>query len=149
MTKIIDDAGKTKLKEALKRARANPITEEMVRRLAVPHPGAKVLTVEDREANFQRPAREHVRLLSGYRASMAVEEQPTGLCLHLSVSNDETGDLPGGGILVGVAAACCNDWPVESVGGAWPLSAWTEEFMVGGVVKGLAIHGLFRLRRPN
>jgi hypothetical protein len=41
---------------------------------------------ERSQTGFERPPSQHILLPGGYRASYSVEQQPPGLCSHLSVS---------------------------------------------------------------
>lgn len=145
MSEIIDDDCRTRLAAALQKARANPITAKMVAFLAVPHPGDAVMSLWDRGSDFVRPPSEHVRLLAGYRVAITFEEQPPGLCLHLSVSNDATGEMPSHKTVADIAVACHATVPIA----AMATPAWVEEFKIGDGLGGIAVNLLLIVAKPN
>jgi hypothetical protein len=65
-------------------AKAHPILFETVRDGALSD--VSVLELKDRKPGFERPPSQHVIFPGGFRAAYSVEQQPPGLCSHLSVS---------------------------------------------------------------
>lgn len=92
---IIGDDERKAIGAAVERAAARPISLATIERDSKLVPQGKGnLTLEDRAGVPGRPESEHVYLPGGYRASISFEEQPIGLCRHLSVSVDTAGMLP-------------------------------------------------------
>ena len=91
---IIGDEERAAIEAAVKHAAAHPISLETVKRLATTIPQGGDLALADRPKEFHRPESEHVELPGGYRASISFEQQPIGLCRHLSVSVDTPGRVP-------------------------------------------------------
>ena len=84
-TLLIGDREKADIAAAIQRARRHPVPLDFVRAAAVPD--KPVVTLADRKPGFTRPTKpEEVLLPIGYRAAVSVEEQPAGMCLHLSIS---------------------------------------------------------------
>jgi hypothetical protein len=84
------------------------------------------LTLADRPPDFERPASELVIIPMGYHCAFSFEEQPAGLCRHLSVSVDEAGKLPSPQAVEAIAIEFGFTTP--------PLKTsliWTEEFDPG------------------
>lgn len=52
------------------------------------------IALADRKPGFERPESQHVEFIGGVRASISFEQQPPGLCRHLSVSVPTPGRLP-------------------------------------------------------
>ena len=81
---------------AVASARQRPIPLDVIRKLAVPL-DKKELTLADRQKQGAeqviRPQSEHVLIPFGYRAAISFEQQPDGLCRHLSISVDTPADL--------------------------------------------------------
>jgi hypothetical protein len=89
---ILSAAKLDEIKAAVARAVAKPISFETLKAGAIP---AKFdVKLADRKPGFERPESEHIYIDDGYRASFSVEEQPAGLCNHLSVSVDTPGRVP-------------------------------------------------------
>ena len=47
---------------------------------------SSVLKLEDRKPGFERLPSQHIILRGGYRCAYSVEQQPAGMCSHLSIS---------------------------------------------------------------
>lgn len=91
---IIGDEERAAIRAAIDHAAAHPISLETIKRLRVTIPQGRDLALADRPKDFKRPESEHVYLPGGYRASISFEQQPIGLCRHLSVSVDTPGRVP-------------------------------------------------------
>jgi hypothetical protein len=89
---IINEEIRAEIRASITRARKVPVTVEVLKRLAMPFEGKDELLLADRSPDFSRPPTQQVLIPNGYRASISFEEQPDGLCKHLSVSVD---DAPG------------------------------------------------------
>lgn len=89
---VINAEVRARINAAVEAARRSPITKEVIEKLSVPL--TKRIALADRPAGFDRPPSQHVEIEHGYRASLSFEEQPCGLCRHLSVSVDNPGMLP-------------------------------------------------------
>lgn len=125
---IIGETEKAAIKTAIERAATHPITLEMLKALQVETEGAH-LTLEMRrqqqgpDFEKKRPRSESVNLPIGYRAAISFEEQPVGMCRHLSVSVDKPGALP---------SPEAFDMIAKEFGCAHPMCApWIEEFEPG------------------
>lgn len=90
---IINAETRAAIAGAIKRAEAHPLPLAFVAAGAV-EPAKTELRLADRKPGFERPASELVVIPHGYHVAFSVEEQPTGLCNHLSVSVDALGKLP-------------------------------------------------------
>ncbi len=122
---IIGDAERAAITAAVERAAAHPMSLETVKELAQAIPQDRNdLTLADRKAALKRPESEHVAIAGGYRASISFEQQPIGLCRHLSVSVDTPGRLPHM-LAVGMIAEAFG-----FIAGA-PRHIWVEEFAPG------------------
>lgn len=83
---LIGLAEMTAIRAAKDKARQHPLTLDHVRAGAVA-PGKSTLTLADRKPGWTRKHRPvEVLIPFGYRAAISVEEQPAGLCWHLSIS---------------------------------------------------------------
>jgi hypothetical protein len=110
---------------AVAHARAHPVPLSVLRTGAVPHT-KPVISLADRKPGYERPLSEHVLIPIGYRAAVSVEEQPTGMYMHLSISVDRAGKMPSPQAVIAIAAAFGIKWPPVKDG-----AAWVEEFEPG------------------
>ena len=94
---IIGPEQEREIQGAVDKARANPVPWEVLQ--AIADPGAKpMLMMKDR-----KPGTEAIRdkypshsvMLGTYRAAISFEQQPAGLCRHLSVSSRNSKMIPG------------------------------------------------------
>jgi hypothetical protein len=108
---------------AIERARDKALPLTVVRKLAFAA-DKPTMTLADRPAGFKRPQAEIVELPVGYRANISFEEQPAGLCRHLSVSINRPGFLPSHEAFVMIALAF--GFTAEA-----PGQVWIEEFRPG------------------
>ncbi len=122
---IISAAERTAIKAALERARAKPISLALIQQNAVED--KPVVNLADRKPDLIRPPSEHV-MLGTYRAAVSFEQQPSGLCCHLSVSSAKPGRVPGPEVLQMVASeyGCTID-----ADGKLDAIMWMEEFDPG------------------
>jgi hypothetical protein len=105
-------------------AKAHPVLFDTVREGAVPY--TDTLRLKDRKPGFERPPSQHVVFPGGYRAAFSIEQQPAGLCTHLSISVEgraKKGMLPS----PEAVAMICEEFGVPFP----PDKGWTEEFDPG------------------
>ena len=112
--------------EAVKRAEAHPLPLAFIKAGAVA-PGKTELNLADRKPGFERPLAESVLIPMGYRANFSVEEQPIGLCDHLSVSVDDPARVPSPDAVLLIAKAY-GMAPIDNLAEA---TVWLEEFEPG------------------
>jgi hypothetical protein len=85
---LLDDATRRKIGAAVTAARARPVPWETFRNMveAVPQDLAAI-ALKDRPPGFEPASRaQQVLIPVGYRAAISFEDQPPGLCRHLSIS---------------------------------------------------------------
>ena len=88
---VINDENRAAIRKLIERARAKPIPIEVLKAAATP---AKFkVDLADRKPGFEQPPSEHI-MLGTYRATLSFEQQPAGLCAHLSVSSARTDKVP-------------------------------------------------------
>lgn len=80
---MIGATEREKIKRVIERAKKRPMPLSRVREGAVDD--TSLLKLEDRKPGFVRPRTAQVDFPGGYRAAFSIEEQPAGLCTHLSV----------------------------------------------------------------
>jgi hypothetical protein len=119
------------LRALLERMRKRPITIEMLRKLGMKEP-ANIVKLEDRPTDFRRPESEFVIVPEGYRISMSVEEQPHGMCLHLSMSSPEAGKVPR-------PEAALMVLEVIGVARGGIVKTWLEEFEPGHMAANILV----------
>jgi hypothetical protein len=121
---IITPDNAAALKTASARARAHPIPWAVLQSAVLPD--KLEVTLEDRAATVEvaRHSQERVTLASGHRVNINWEEQPSGLCLHLSCSS------PGEEALKLLPVPAAIDMLVDTILGKkdWPGTCWIEEF---------------------
>jgi hypothetical protein len=88
---LIDQATQDRIKRAIGRAARRPIPLAVIRACAIEFPATdQPLHLRDRKpSGIKRPEAHHVFIPFGFRASFSIEEQPSGMVRHLSVSVDE------------------------------------------------------------
>lgn len=121
---VISALERAKIAAAITYAKAHPITFEVLRAGAVPE--TDMIKLEDRKPGFERPESQHVEFPGGYRASLSIEQQPAGLCTHLSVSvfgRAKPGMMPSLQAVAMIAEEFGVPFP--------PDKGWTEEFDPG------------------
>jgi hypothetical protein len=82
---IIGTKEKAAIATAIERARRRPTPLDVLRASAVKD--KPVVKLTDRKPGFKTPAKtEQVLIPVGYRANVSFEQQPPGICIHLSIS---------------------------------------------------------------
>jgi hypothetical protein len=132
---------------AVAKARKRPIPFDVVKAGVIDR-ASDVVTLEDRRktgGDFFRPVSEQVLLPVGYRLAISYENQPAGLCLHLSLSIDKPNRLPNPHALEMISVACGID-----VAKPPPSRTWVEEFTIDGQPGGVAWNLLYVIepRKP-
>ena len=89
---IIDQEVRARAAAMIVAAHQNPVTWAEIRAGAVDTNKA-VLSLADRKPGFERPPSQHI-ILGTYRVAYSEEEQPAGMCRHLSVSTTRPGRVP-------------------------------------------------------
>lgn len=115
---IINEELRGLVKIAMEKARANPVPMTLLSQGEVKKP---IITLADRVPGSFRPPSQHVSIPMGYRASYSVEEQPPGLCGHLSISVDTVGMCPSYEAAIAIAEL----FELQ------PIKTWLEEFEPG------------------
>jgi hypothetical protein len=116
MTIIVGNAERSDLKAAMARARAHPVPWELLRRVSEQD-------VEKSLADEPPPA-EFVDLPFGYVVAISFEEQPAGMCLHVSVSGPWPRVAPNMVVCAMIFNALNVPDEAEDV--------WTEELLIDG-----------------
>lgn len=113
---------------AVATARLHPVPWSVLQSGALSDPGP-ALALADRPDGWQRPPSQHVMIPIGYHIAISFEEQPAGLCRHLSVSIENPNPrypLPYPIAVAQLAKACgFRHWPPS------PGRVWREEFAPG------------------
>jgi hypothetical protein len=137
---VIGTVEQAAIAAALQRARKRPIPFDVLSASAIDQT-TDVVTLEERRkhgGDFHRPKSEQVMLPVGYRLAISYEEQPAGLCLHLSLSIDKPNKLPDPRALEMVVRACGIDLKNPP-----PHRNWVEEFSLDGKLGGVAWNVLY------
>jgi hypothetical protein len=122
---FIDDAKQHEIDAAIARAITKPIPLETIKALAIPDK-PRVMLADRRPGSERTIASENVEIALGYRAAISFEEQPVGLCRHLSISVDAPGLLPSPESVVMIAEAFGFRGPILNAS-----MFWVEEFEPG------------------
>lgn len=105
-------------------AKAHPVLFEKMRDGIVDE--RAVLELKDRKPGHERPPSAHIVFPGGFRAAFSIEQQPPGLCTHLSISVEgrtKKGMMPAEPAVQMIA---------EEFGVAYPADKmWIEEFDPG------------------
>jgi hypothetical protein len=124
------------LNAAVERARAKPLSIHQVMQGAKGiDQSAGVLSLADRKGKPEPRHAQQVELPVGYRVSISVEEQPAGMCLHLSMSSSARGKVPHPDAVRMVL-------DVIGIERSLPYRTWIEEFLVDGKPGGHAVNVL-------
>jgi hypothetical protein len=83
MTIIVGETERAELQAAMLRARAHPVPWEELKNRTAAREGTKTQHIGDLH---ERSSAEFVNLPFGYVVAITFEEQPAGMCLHISVS---------------------------------------------------------------
>lgn len=135
---IIGEAEKEQIAKLVAHAKANPVTLEWLRQFGTNSNDANHMKFEDRKPGAERPPNEHIIFPGNYRATYSIEEQPFGMCAHLSISvfgRDKPGMMPSPPAVAMIAEEFGVPCPAEHM--------WTEEYEPGQ----FAINMLSRLAR--
>jgi hypothetical protein len=124
MTITVGDTERSELNAAMARARAHPVPWEVLKRRITDQDGPHTGRVEDQPFADERPPAEFVDLPFGYVVAISFEEQPAGVCLHVSVS----GPWPRVAPNMVVCAMIFNALDVLNEA----EDVWTEEFLIDG-----------------
>ncbi len=109
-------------------ARAHPLTLDIMKRSKIDN-GTTFLSLEERRrqpTGFIRPKSATMLIPQGYRAALSVEEQPIGLCWHLSISvqgRAKKGMMPSDEAVKMIAEEFGVSYP--------PDKGWIEEYQPG------------------
>jgi hypothetical protein len=134
---IIGQIERDMIERAMARARKKPIPFDVLSASAIDQT-TDVVTLAERRKDFHRPKSEQIMLPVGFRLAISYEEQPAGLCLHLSLSVDRPNLLPDPHKVMAVVQACGID-PDNPPHGR----TWVEEFLIDGRPGGVAANVLF------
>ena len=117
------------IETAIARARMNPIPWQTLKATAVDTPGP-MLALKDRKPGA-RPASIFVEIPFGFRVAISFEEQPVGLCRHISISVETSpqGKLPHMEAVKAIAEAFGID--IAKDYNSATTSTWVEEFAPG------------------
>ena len=121
---IVGATEREKIAEIIAHAKANPVTFDTVRQGIVSD--TPLLRLKDRVPGVERPQSAHVTFPGGYRAAFSIEQQPAGLCTHLSISvvgRSRRGMMPSIEAVKMIADEFGVPFPSDR--------AWTEEFEPG------------------
>ncbi len=124
MTITVGESERSELKAAMTRARAHPVPWEVLKRRITKQEGTNTGHVEDQPLAHEGPPAEFVDLPFGYVVAISFEEQPAGVCLHLSVSGPWPKVAPNMVVCAMIFHAL--DLPEEAE------DVWTEELFIDG-----------------
>lgn len=125
---------------AVQRARARPIPWDVLKRAITTNQGP-VMTLADREpVEHVRPPSEIVNIPVGYRLNVSFEEQPAGMCMHVSISVNRRNKLPNPAAVKMILEACLKSTPHEPDGAS---QQWIEEFLIDDKPGGLAVNVVY------
>lgn len=136
---IITDADEEKVHRMVEDAKAKPVPLEILKRARIDNPRTPVVTLDQRPPDFQRPRSRDITFMGGFRAAISFEEQPSGLCSHLSVSVEgraRQGMMPNEPAISMIAKTFGVPYPADKM--------WIEEYEPGE----FAINLLSRWERP-
>jgi hypothetical protein len=126
---------------AVARARARPIPWHVLKAAMTPRQDIPVVTLADRASVERlRPQSEIVDLPVGYCLAVSFEDQPMGMCMHISISVDRRNALPNPAAVRALAEECLKATPHDP---AKDGREWIEEFLVDGKPGGLAVNVIY------
>lgn len=105
-------------------AKAHPIPLDTIRAGILPD--NDVVMLKDRKPGFKRPQSQYTVFPGGYRAAISFEQQPAGLCSHLSISvvgRAKKGMMPSPEAVAMIAGEFGVPFPADTM--------WMEEFEPG------------------
>jgi hypothetical protein len=124
---IIGDEERAAIAKVIADAKAHVLPLDVVKQGIAD--GRTTLSLDQRNRmrpDFIRPKSAHVVFMHGYQAAFSFEEQPPGLCSHLSISvqgRSERGKMPGVEAVKMIAEAFAVPFPGDK--------AWVEEYKPG------------------
>ncbi len=133
MTIIVGETERAALKEAMARARTHPVPWEMLEGGVVE--GTDTVRIEDRSPEHKRPLPEQVALPFGYLVAISFEEQPAGICLHVSVSGPWP-KKPPNTVVCGMIFTALGVPPQAE-------HEWTEQILIDDKPGGLAFNAIW------
>ena len=131
---VIGNVEREAIRAAVKYARAHPVPIDVVMRsVNMEKENTDTYAIEDRPPGYTgRPEPAQVMLPFGYRLAVSCEQQPAGMCLHLSMSApDPVNRVPH-------PAACEMVLEAAGIDSETPTRQWLEEFMVDNKRSGKA-----------
>jgi hypothetical protein len=122
---IIDEPQRLAIRECIAKARANPLSLEILKKYDTAPKGGHI-ALKDRKEGPDKPITPHVKLPIGFLVHFSIQEQrpPVGWCKQLSISAPEPGRIPKTEVVVLVA----KEFGINMEG---VLDIWTEEFKPG------------------
>ena len=120
MAIIINKTTRSELRAAMARAREHPVPWEELKRRITEQDRPDMRHVKDHAHGH--PSAEFVDLPFGYVVAISFEEQPAGMCLHVSVSGPWPRVAPNMVVCAMIFSAL--DVPAEAD------DVWTEEFLI-------------------
>ena len=121
---IIGATERERIVEIKAHASAHPVLFDQVRQGVLDH--KPLLELKDRKPNTVRPVSETMIFPGGYRASFSIEQQPAGMCSHLSISvfgRSKKGQMPSPEAVAMIAQEFGIPFP--------PDNGWMEEYERG------------------
>lgn len=122
---ILDALTQARIEAAIVEARAKPKTRADLERHALPD--RALISLADRGGRGG-PSGVPVAIPRGYLAAFSFEDQPAGLCRHLSISVDTPGSMPSLPAVTMIAKAFGMEFPFTQ---QRPGNLWLEEFEPG------------------
>jgi len=90
---VLDEGVQAAIAEAVARARANVVRWDQLRGNITENQETSTLMLADRQPDHKRPPSYPVQLGPRVVAAISFEEQPAGLCRHLSISQGQEGKV--------------------------------------------------------
>lgn len=94
---LLDARARDQIQRAIEQARARPLPWQQMKEHVVDDRAkpTNTLLLSERKPGFRRPIEPvNVLIPNGYRCAISFEQQPAGLCRHLSISVDAPGQMP-------------------------------------------------------
>jgi hypothetical protein len=121
---LIGTMERQKIADVIAYAKAHPVLFSDMRGGIVAD--TPMLKLKDRKPGYERPPSQHVIFPGGFRAAFSIEQQPPGLCTHLSVSvlgRAKRGAMPSPDAVKMIAEEFGVPYPADKM--------WLEEFDPG------------------
>lgn len=141
MTLMMTDKDTDAVADATMRAMANPVPWAVLQHyLTEPDPKGNIIHRDDPKC-LAREQTETVEFPSGHRLNVTAEEQPAGICLHLSMSTPNPKEtLPSRETMLfftGLAVGACGSAKKPR---AEDIRMWIEDYTNGDEVVGRALN---------